>query len=99
METLEQVNENFNVKKPKKKGLMITGIIAAVVVVALVLLYFLVLTSPKFIFGKTIDKFLAVETENYESVKIDTKIKADIRKRCFPMEKGNYLDPILEKWY
>ena len=28
-----------------------------------------------------------------------TKIKADIRKRCFPMEKGNYLDPILEKWY
>ena len=78
METLEQVNENFNVKKPKKKGLMITGIIAAVVVVALVLLYFLVLTSPKFIFGKTIDKFLAVETENYESVKIDTKIKAEV---------------------
>ena len=78
METLEQVNENFNVKKPKKKGLMITGIIAAVVVVALVLLYFLVLTSPKFIFGKTIDKFLAVETENYESVKIDTKIKGTV---------------------
>ena len=78
METLEQVNENFNVKKPKKKGLMITGIIAAVVVVALVLLYFLVLTSPKFIFGKTIDKLLAVETESYETVKIDTKIKADV---------------------
>lgn len=78
METLEQVNENFNVKKPKKKGLIITGIIAAVAVVALVLLYFLVLTSPKFIFGKTIDKLLAVETESYETVKIDTKIKADV---------------------
>ena len=28
-----------------------------------------------------------------------TKIKADIRKRCFPTEKGNYLDVILKKWY
>lgn len=78
METIEQVNENFDVKKPKKKGLLIGGIVAAVIVVALVLIYFLVLTNPKFIFSKTIDKLLAVDSENYETVKIDTKIKADV---------------------
>lgn len=78
METVEQVNENFDVKKPKKKGLIIGGIVAAVVIVALVLIYFLVLTNPKYIFGKTIDKLLAVDTESYETVKIDTKMKASV---------------------
>ena len=78
METVEQVNQDFNMKKPKKKGLMIGGIIAAVIVVALVLVYFLVLNNPKFIFSKAIDKLLAVNSESYDSIKVDTKIKADV---------------------
>ncbi len=79
METVEQVNEDFNVKKPKKKGLIIGGIVAAIaIVVAFVLVYFLVLTNPKFIFSKTIDKLFAVNSESYDSIKLDTKIKASV---------------------
>lgn len=78
MEPIEQFNENFDVKKPKKKGLIIGGIVVAVVIVALVLLYSLVLTNPKFIFNKAIDKLLAVDSEQYDSVKINTEIKASV---------------------
>lgn len=79
METIEQINEDFNVKKPKKKGLLIGGIIVAVaVIVAFVLIYFLVLTNPKFIFSKTIDKLFTVDSQNYDSMKVSTKLKADI---------------------
>lgn len=78
METVEQVNEDFNVKKPKKKGLIIGGIIAAVIIVALVLVYFLVLNNPKFIFSKAIDKVFAVDSESYDSIKMATEIKASV---------------------
>ena len=78
MEPVEQFNENFDVKKPKKKGLIIGGIVAAVIIVALVLVYFLVFTNPKFIFNKAIDKLLAVDSEQYDSVKINTEIKASV---------------------
>ncbi|MBQ2916791.1 MAG: hypothetical protein IJE59_01215 [Clostridia bacterium] len=78
MEPIEQFNENFNVKKPKKKGLIIGGIAAAVVIVALVLVYFLVLSNPKFIFNKAIDKLLAVNSEQYDSVKVNAEIKASV---------------------
>lgn len=78
MEPIEQINEDFDVKKPKKKGLIIGGIAAAVIIVALVLVYFLVLTNPKFIFNKAIDKLLAVDSEQYDSVKINTEIKASV---------------------
>lgn len=78
METIEQVNEDFNVKKPKKKGLIVAGIVAAVVVIALVLVYFLVLAKPQFIFNKAIDKLFEIDSEYYESVKIDSKIKASV---------------------
>lgn len=79
METIEQVNEDFNVKKPKKKGLIITGIVLTLAIFAFILVYFLVLTNPKFIFSKTIDKLFAVnseQSEQYDSIKVDTKIKA-----------------------
>ena len=56
METIEQVNEDFNVKKPKKKGSIIAGIIVAVVIIALILVYFLVFAKPQFIFNGAIDK-------------------------------------------
>ena len=78
MEPIEQFNENFNVKKPKKKGLIIGGIAAAVVIVALVLVYFLVLSNPKFIFNKAIDKLLAVNSKQYDSVKVNAEIRASV---------------------
>ncbi len=79
METIEQVNEDFNVKKPKKKGLIIGGIIAAILVVAVVLVYFLVLAKPQFIFNRAIDKIFKVESKSYDSVKLETKVNASIK--------------------
>lgn len=78
METIEQVNEDFNVKKPKKKGLLIGGIIAVALVIAVILIYFLVLTKPEFIFSKAIDKIFKVESEQYNSIKFDSKIKVSV---------------------
>jgi vacuolar-type H+-ATPase subunit I/STV1 len=37
--------------------------------------------------------FLGIGTD------MTTRIKGDIRKRCFPTEKGKSLDRILKKWY
>lgn len=92
METVEQFNENFNTDKPKKKGLMIGLIVAALaILVALVLVYFLVLNNPKFIFGKTIDKLLTVDTQTYESVKMSTEIKASV-----DLEDSSYQEELSE---
>jgi len=92
METVEQVNENFDMKKPKKKGLMIGLIVAALaIIVALVLVYFLVLNNPKFIFSKAIDKFLTVKSESYESVKMNTEIKASV-----DLEDASYQEELAE---
>lgn len=78
MKTIEQIDENFNVKKPKKKGLIIGGIVAVVIIAAIIVAYFLTLGNPKFVFGKAIDKFFAVNTQNYDSIKIDTEITASV---------------------
>lgn len=80
METIEQINDDFNVKKPKKKGLIVGGIIAAVLVVALILVYFLVFAKPQFIFNTAIDKLFAIEAKEVNSIKTDLKLKmsADI---------------------
>ncbi len=78
METIEQVNEDFNVKKPKKKGLLIGGIIAVALVIAVILVYFLVLTKPEFIFSKAIDKIFEVESKQYNSIKFDSRIKVSV---------------------
>ena len=78
METIDEVNENFNEKKPKNKGLLVGGIIALIIVVSLALVYFLVLTKPEFIFGKAIDKIFEVQSENYNSIKMGANIKASI---------------------
>lgn len=92
METVKQVNENFDMKKPKKKGLMIGLIVAALaIIVALVLVYFLVLNNPKFIFSKAIDKFLTVKSESYESVKMNTEIKASV-----DLEDASYQEELAE---
>ena len=92
METIEQVNEDFNLKKPKKKGLIIGGIVSAVAfIVAFLLVYFFVLTNPKFIFSKSIDKILKIDSQKYDSIKIDTKIKADIE-----LEDATYKEQLPE---
>ncbi len=75
MKTIEQVNEDFNVKKPKKKGLIIGGIIVAVVFIAFILVYFLVFAKPQFIFDGAIDKLLKIELNYYDSIKLDSKVK------------------------
>jgi len=75
---METIDENFNVKKSKKKGLIIGGVILAIIVIAIVLVYFLVISNPKFIFGKAIDKVFAFDSENYDSMKMSTKITASI---------------------
>lgn len=78
METIEQINDDFNVKRPKKKGLIIGGIVAAVVIIALVLVYFLVFAKPEFIFNSAIDKLFKAETKKYDSIKVASKIGVSI---------------------
>lgn len=78
METIEQINDDFNVKKPKKKGLIIGGIIASIVVIALILVYFLVFAKPQFIFNSAIDRLLKIESKKCDSIKVKTKIAASI---------------------
>lgn len=78
METIEQINDDFNVKKPKKKGLIIGGIVAAVVIIALVLVYFLAFAKPQFIFNSAIDRLFKMESKKCDSIKVETKIAASI---------------------
>lgn len=81
METIEQINDEFNVKKPKKKCLIIGGIIAAVIVIALILVYFLVFAKPQFIFNKAIDKLFAIEAKDVKSVKSDLEMKVSLEAK------------------
>ncbi len=75
MEDIEQINEEFNVKKPKKKALIITAIVIAVIVIALLIVYSLVFARPQYVFNTAIDKLFSIESRSYDSVKIDTSIK------------------------
>ncbi len=74
MKTIEQVNEDFNVKKPKKKALIIAGVIAILVIISVVLIYFLISSKPQFVFNKTIDKLFEIESKDFNSIKFDSKI-------------------------
>ncbi len=87
METIEQINDDFNVKKPKKKGLIIGGIIAAVVIIALVLVYFLVLAKPQFIFNGAIDKIFKIESKKCDSIKVESKISASIEAEDLELQE------------
>lgn len=87
METIEQVNEDFNVKKPKKKGLIIAGIIAAVVIIALILVYFLVLAKPQFIFNGAIDKLFSFNSKKYDSIRLESKITASAEAEDSSMQE------------
>lgn len=87
METIEQINDDFNVKKPKKKGLIIGGIIAAVVIIALVLVYFLVFAKPQYIFNSAIDRIFKTESKKCDSIKVETKIAASIETEDSSMQE------------
>lgn len=76
METIEQINDDFNVKKPKKKGLIIAGIVAVVIVIALILAYFLVFAKPQFVFNGAIDKLFSFNSKKYDSIRLESKITA-----------------------
>jgi len=78
MEKNKQLNDDFNVKKPKKKGLIIACVIIAVIAIAAALVYFLVLSKPQRVFDAAIDKMFNAKTEEFDSIKIDTSIKASV---------------------
>jgi len=88
METNEQINQDFNVKKKTKKGPIIAGIIALVVIVSIVAAYFLVFGNPKYIFGKAIDKVLATDATKYDSIKVNTKIKAKVNAEDYTYQEA-----------
>lgn len=81
MEPIEEINNDFNVKKPKKKGAIIAGIIAAIIVVVAIAVYLLIFARPQYVFNKAIDKIFSVETNNYDSIKFDSKIKASVKTK------------------
>lgn len=78
METIEQINDDFNVKKPRKKGFIIVGIIIAIIIIAMALVYFLVFSKPQFIFNNAIDKLFKTETREINSMKFNSSIKVSI---------------------
>ena len=78
MEKIEQVKEEFDSKKPKKKGCIIACVIAAIVVIALVLIYFLYFSKPQRVFDAAIDKLFNVKLEKIDSLKFNTTVKASI---------------------
>lgn len=86
METIEQVNDDFNVKKPKKKGLIIAGVVVAVIIVALLLVYFLIFAKPQYVFDKAIDDVFDFEEKDYNSIKVDTKTKVSIEAEDSSMQ-------------
>lgn len=77
MEEVEKVNEDFNVKKPKKKGLIIGGIVLLIIIIAIILgvTYYFTSSKPEKLFNSYIDKLFASETEDYNSVRMNEEIK------------------------
>ena len=76
MEEVEKVNEDFNVKKPKKKGLIVGGIVLLILIIAILgVTYYFTSSKPEKLFNSYIDKLFASETEDYNSVKMNAEIK------------------------
>lgn len=78
METIEEVNEDFNVKKPKKKGLIFV-IIAVLLVIAFILVYCLVISKPQFIFSRAINNIFKYKDESYDSIKINSNMNVSVK--------------------
>lgn len=72
MEQNGQFNEQINTKKPKKKGKIILGIILAIIIIAIIALvavYFLVFSTPQYIFASTVDSIFNMKAQTYNTVK------------------------------
>ena len=76
MDTVEQMNENFNAKKSKKKGFVVVLVLLLLIaVVAVLVYYFMFANKPQKIFNKAIDNIFSMEEDDFSSVKIDTKTR------------------------
>lgn len=89
MESVEQVNEEFNEKKHKKKWIKIILIIIALIIIVLALLYFFVFSKPQYVFSRAIDKVLSADLEDYDTVKFDAEARVAIKAEDSNMQQLN----------
>lgn len=75
MENIEEVNKEFNSKKPKKKGLILGIVVLALVIVALISVCLINSSKPENIYYSAIDKIFKIEKSESNSIKLDTKTK------------------------
>ena len=75
MENIEEVNKEFNSKKPKKKGLILGIVVLALVIVALISVCLINSSKPENIYYSAIDKIFKIEKSESNSIKFDTKTK------------------------
>lgn len=82
MEQNGQFNEQINTKKPKKKGKIILGIILAIIIIAIIALvavYFLVFSTPQYIFASTVDSIFNMKAQTYNTVKSAVTLNASVQ--------------------
>lgn len=81
MEQNGQFNEQINTKKPKKKGKIILGIILAIIIaiIALVAVYFLVFSTPQYIFASTVDSIFIMKAQTYNTVKSAVTLNGSVQ--------------------
>ena len=82
MEQNGQFNEQINTKKPKKKGKIILGIILAIIImaiIALVAVYFLVFSTPQYIFASTVDSIFNMKAQTYNTVKSAVTLNGSVQ--------------------
>lgn len=74
--------EQINIKKPKKRRKIILGIILAIIiiaVIALVAVYFLVFSTPQYIFANALNSIFNMEAQTYDTVKMATTLNGSIQ--------------------
>lgn len=82
MEQTEQINGQTNTKKPKKKGKIILGIILAIIIIAIIALvavYFLVFSTPQYIFASTVDSIFNMKAQTYNTVKSAVTLNGSVQ--------------------
>ena len=82
MEQNGQFNEQINTKKPKKKGKIILGIILAIIIIAIIALvavYFLVFSTPQYIFASTVDSIFNMKAQTYNTVKSAVTLNGSVQ--------------------
>lgn len=82
MEQNGQFNEQINTKKPKKKWKIILGIILAIIIIAIIALvavYFLVFSTPQYIFASTVDSIFNMKAQTYNTVKSAVTLNGSVQ--------------------